>query len=198
MKLIEQTTVPETALPVEEFKAHLRLGSGFAEDSMQDDVLASFLRAALAAIEGQTGKVLFERAFSWSLSQWREDCGQVLPIAPVSAVIAVRSVDRLGVATEVSLDRFWLDDDMAQPRLRPVAARLPSIPQAGQIAIDFIAGYGPAWADIPADLAQAVLLLAAHYYEFRSETALTAGCMPFGVTSLIARYKTMRLYAGGR
>jgi len=42
-----------------------------------------------------------------------------------------------------------------------------------------------------------VLLLAAHYYEYRDETALGEGCMPFGVSSLIERYRTVRLFAGG-
>ena len=50
--------------------------------------------------------------------------------------------------------------------------------------------------DLPADLGQAVLLLAAHYYEFRHETQLGDGCMPFGVTSLIERYRTVRVFAG--
>ena len=46
------------------------------------------------------------------------------------------------------------------------------------------------------NLAQAVLLLAAHYYDYRAETALGQGCMPFGVTSLIARYRPLRVGFG--
>jgi uncharacterized phiE125 gp8 family phage protein len=38
--------------------------------------------------------------------------------------------------------------------------------------------------------------LAAHYYEYRDETSLARGCMPFGVQSLIERYRSMRLFAG--
>ena len=49
MMLIEQTPVPDTALPVDDFKAHLRLGSGFGQDDVQNAVLHSFLRAAMAA-----------------------------------------------------------------------------------------------------------------------------------------------------
>ncbi len=60
----------------------------------------------------------------------------------------------------------------------------------------FRAGFGAGWADIPADLAQAVLLLAAHYYEYRDEVSLSQGCMPFGVSSLIERYRTVRLLTG--
>ena len=61
--LIEETAVSPAALPLAEFKAHLRLGTGFADDDIQDPVLESFLRAAIAAIEGRTGKMLLERIF---------------------------------------------------------------------------------------------------------------------------------------
>ncbi|MEC7962778.1 MAG: head-tail connector protein, partial [Pseudomonadota bacterium] len=54
------------------------------------------------------------------------------------------------------------------------------------------AGFGP-WDAVPPDLAQAVLMLAAHYYEYRDDTGLKAGCMPFGVTALIERHRQMRL-----
>jgi len=59
--------------------------------------------------------------------------------------------------------------------------------------VRFEAGFGADLGDLPADLAQAVLLLAAHYHEYRDETALAQGCMPFGVSSLIARYQPMRI-----
>ena len=74
---------------------------------------------------------------------------------------------------------------------------LPPIAPGGTAEIVFRAGYGVAWSDSPADLAQAVLLLAAHYYEYRHETGLAGGCMPFGVSSLIERYRTVRLLGGG-
>ena len=57
MMLIEETTVPDVALPVEDFKAHLRLGTGFGPETLQDEVLAGFLRAAISAIEARTGKI---------------------------------------------------------------------------------------------------------------------------------------------
>ena len=70
--LIEETAVPQAALPVNEFKAHLRLGTGFSDGDVQDMVLESFLRAAIAAIEARTGKILVERSFSWTLTRWRD------------------------------------------------------------------------------------------------------------------------------
>ena len=65
------------------------------------------------------------------------------------------------------------------------------------VEVKFRAGFGEAWDEVPSDLAQAVLLLAAHYYEYRHETALGEGCMPFGVTSLLQGYKPLRVGFGG-
>ena len=39
MMLVEETTVPQQALPVATFKDHMRMGSGFADDDLQDGVL---------------------------------------------------------------------------------------------------------------------------------------------------------------
>ena len=193
MMLIEVTMVPDGALPVEQFKAHLRLGSGFGEDSVQDAVLVSFLRAALTAVEARTSKVLIEREFSLSLTQWAEADSQAIPVAPVTAVTGVTLVSRAGDPSVVDSDTFWLERDTHQPRLRSVGACLPTIPVSGSAQVAFRAGYVVDWAGVPADLAQAVMLRAAHYYEYRQETSLSEGCMPFGVTSLIERYKVMRL-----
>ncbi|MEP2028939.1 MAG: head-tail connector protein [Paracoccaceae bacterium] len=196
MILIEETTVPDASLPVAEYKAHLRLGTGFGDDSLQDPVLRSFLRAAMAAIEARTGKVLITRQFSWTLTTWRDPAGQVLPVAPVTAVTGVDLVDRAGSASPLAADTFRLEQDAQRPRLRPTGGALPWVPQGGSAVVYFDAGFGVDWDSIPPDLAQAVLLLAAHYYEYRNETSLSDGCMPFGVSSLIERYKVMRLHAG--
>jgi len=197
MMLIEETTVPDTALPVTQFKAHLRLGTGFGEETLQDDVLKGFLRAAMAAIEARTGKVLIARDFAWTVQDWRQPEGQVLPVAPVTAVTAVTLMDTGGTETVVNAGAYRLEPDTQFPKLRPVGACLPTIPTGGSANVQFVAGLAADWGALPADLGQAVLLLAAHYYEYRSETGLGDGCMPFGVTSLIQRYRAMRVSVGG-
>ena len=195
--LIEETTVPTVALPVEPFRAHLRLGRGFSEDGLQDDVLVSFLQAALAAIEARTGKAILERTFRWSVNAWREAGVQPLPLAPIKAITGVEIVDRTGSRTGVAADSFWLEQEPGGGRVRSVATAFPGIPTGGRAEITFVAGFSDAWDLVPADLRQAVLLLAAHYYEYREETSLSRGCMPFGVSSLIERYRSLRLSLGG-
>lgn len=195
MMLIEETPVPDTALPVDAFKAHLRLGSGFGRDDVQDAVVTSFLRAAMAAIEARTGKALLTRSFGWTLTFWRDGGAQTLPVAPVAAITSIRQVARDGSEVVVDAAAYWLERDPMRPRLRASGSALPRVPNDGSIVIHFEAGFGPAWDAIPADLQHAVLMLAAHYYEYRNDTGLSDGSMPFGVSSLIERYKNIRLGA---
>ncbi|ETX28243.1 head-tail connector protein [Roseivivax isoporae] len=193
MMLIEETAIAEDSLPLEALKRHLRLGTGFAVDGIEDPVLASFLRAALAAAEARTGKTILSRGFVLTLGDWTDPEGQPLGTAPVRAITQVTLIDRFGTADLVAAERYRLERDSQLPRLRPTASLLPSVPTGGAVEIRFVAGYADHFEDVPADLAQAVLLLAAHYYEYRDETALGQGCMPFGVTSLLARYRVARI-----
>ena len=196
MYLMEESQIPEAALPVARMREHLRLGSGFTEDDLQDDLLEGFLRAAIAAVEARTGKALISRDFLCVLNRWRDVTGQVLPIAPVAAVTQITLVDRFGATTPVDTGAYVVSVDAETPRVCPVGATLPPVPDYGTVEIRFRAGMAAAFGDLPADLAQAVMLLAAHYYEYRDETALSQGCMPVGVTSLIARYRPLRLGFG--
>ncbi|MGZ9809875.1 head-tail connector protein [Pseudoroseicyclus sp. H15] len=196
MILVEETGVDLAALPVAGLKAHLRLGTGFADGHLQDEVLEGFVRAALAAIEARTGKVLIARDFLWTRESWSATARQPLPVAPVSEILSVAVTDGEGVATSVAPEAWRLVEDTSRPVLEARGGALPSIPSGGQVAIRFTAGFGPDFTDLPADLAQAVLMLAAHYYEFRHDTKLGAGCMPFGVSALIERYRNVRLFGG--
>jgi len=197
MMLVELAAVPATALPVAEFSRHLHLGTGFADDGSQNAVLESYLRAALAAIEARIGKALIQRAFSWQLTAWHGQEAQGLPIAPVQAITALKLTDRAGVTTTVDPARYRLEKDSQRPRLVSARDSLPPVPAGGTAEILFEAGFGPAWADIPVDLAQAVFLLAAHYYENRHEAGARESLMPFGVMALIEAHRNVRLLGAG-
>lgn len=195
MMLIEESPVPDAALPVADFAAHLRLGTGFADDGLQDALLGRHLRAAMAAIEARTGKILIERAFSWRIGGWADAGAQPLPVAPVSAVADVVLIDRTGVETPLAADDWRLEPDMQRPRLLPAGACLPGVPAGGAVRIGFLAGFGPDWSDLPSDLGHAAMLLAAHFHEYRHEAG---DALPYSVNALIGRYRTVRLLAGSR
>ncbi|MCK0126716.1 hypothetical protein MWU76_20160 [Gelidibacter sp. F2691] len=199
MMLVEQTTVPGTAIPVAQFKDHLRLGTGFADDGVQDQVLETYLRAAMAAIEARTGKILLSREFTWTLTAWRDLASQALPVGPVSQVLSLEIHDRLGGTETIDAARFALEQDMHRPRLVSTGLCLPAIPVGGQAVIGFEAGFGAVWSDLPADLGQAVMLLAASYYENRADAggAMGQGEFPSVISALLQRYRTVRLFGGG-
>lgn len=196
MMLIEEAKVPDEVLPLAAFKAHLRLGTGFAESDVQEPVLKSFLRSAIATIEARSNKALLEREFSWSVTRWRDVTGEVLPIAPARSIVAVEIVDADGTASTIDATRYALQEDAQRPRLIARGAGFANIPAGGKAVLRFVAGFGAVWDNVPEDLAQAVFLLASHYYEYRDETSLARGCMPFGVQTLIEPYRPMRLFSG--
>lgn len=196
MMLSEVTPVPTAALPVAEFKDHLRLGTGFADDGAQDALVESYLRAALAAVEGRIGKALMSRDYLLELNAWRWPETQALPVAPVAAVLSLTVKDRDGTPDLIDPVRYRLERDAHRPRIVAAGALLPGIPVGGIAEVVFTAGFGTAWADVPVDLAQAVFLLAAQYHENRHEAGAQMA-MPFGVMALIERWRTVRVLGGG-
>ena len=198
MMLTEQSSIPASALPIAEFKAHLRLGTGFTDDGDQDGLLERLLRSAVLAIEARTSKILLMRDFLWVIEEWRDPVEQALPIAPVLAIASLVFADRGGVRTLVDPGRYALIADTHRPKLVATTSILPVVPDSHVAEVLMQAGFGASWDAVPADLAQAVFLLAAHYYEQRSEGEMQGirGLMPAGVNALIQRYKTVRLLGG--
>jgi uncharacterized phiE125 gp8 family phage protein len=197
MMLSEDAPVPVTALPLQEMRDHLRLGSGFAEDGLQDGLIEAYLRAAMAVIEARIGKVLLARRFRWGLTCWRDSAGQALPVAPVQAIESVTLIDAAGVAVPLAAGSMRLIADLHRPRLVPVGAALPHVPAGGRVEVVFDAGFGATWAEVPADLRQAVLMLAAEYYERRDELGLRDQGLPVAIMALIERWRTVRVLGGG-
>lgn len=196
MILIEQTQVPDAALPVAEFRDHLQLGSGFADDGFQDAVLVPHLRAALAAIEAHTGKALYTRNFRRVVHAWRDVRRDVLPLAPVTAIQSFSVFDLSGNEEVIDPDKYRLIEDAHRPALKWLGWALPTIPIGGMAVIVFDAGYSLDWAGLPADLKQCVLVSAAHLYETRSGESEVA--LPGPVVSLLRPYKELRLFGGRR
>ena len=197
MLLTELTTIASNVLPVQNLKDHLRLGTGFSDSGMQDGLIATYLRSAVAAVEGRIGKALLTRRFRLTLPDWRNTSEQALPVAPVSALISLTLYDILGAATVISATRYRLVQDTHRPKLLSVGYLLPAIPVDGKVEVVFDAGFGGTWADVPPDLQHAVLLMAAQYYEQRNQFAEASPGLPYPVLSLIERWRIVRVLGGG-
>ena len=194
MDLVELNPIADVDLPVEAFRAHLRLGAGFVNDAAQDAEFLQYLRAAIAVVEHRCGKALLARDFRLVIRLWRWPDAQVLPLAPVNAISDFLLRDRHGAENPVDPARWRLAVDRHRPRLVALSPVLPRIPAAGQAEISFNAGFGSEWEAVPDDLAQAVMLLAAQYFELRTGHA---GGVPAPVVALLERWQPLRLGGGG-
>jgi uncharacterized phiE125 gp8 family phage protein len=197
MILTEVSAPSSEALPVRAFGEHLRLGSGFSDDGSLDAVLELYLRSAMAAIEARIGRALLSRTFTWSLTRWREEASQGLPIGPVQSVDGITLFGADGVGEELDPDCWSLLSDSQRPRIiGRFGRRLPDVPRSGHAEIRFTAGFATSWDGVPSDLRQAVLMLAASFYENRADTGAGAGSLPFGVLVLIEAYRAIRVGGG--
>lgn len=190
--MVEVTMVPSAALPVAALTEHLRLARGFSDDGSQDATLERCLRAACAAIEARIGKALFQRRFLLTLSGWQAADAHVLPLAPIQRIDALRVITRAGTETIVDGSDYYLQPDRHRPVLKATGLRLPEPAQGGTIEVEFTAGYADHWEGIPADLQQAVMVLAGEYW---GQEINPQGGLPFAVAVLLEPHRPLRLQA---
>ncbi|MEL6953310.1 MAG: hypothetical protein AAFN09_00495 [Pseudomonadota bacterium] len=193
MNLIETAAVPAGALPRAALAEQLRLPGGFPSDGALDNKLDSCLRAALSAIEARTSKALFQRGFTWRLGAWTGTDGQKLPIAPVASLDALSLILRDGSETVLEPLDFRILEDTHAPVLMPRSGVLPALPHGAQIRAEITAGFGAAWEAIPGDLCEAVLILAADYFDMPQSREAGLPGMPGSVQALIEPYRTISL-----
>lgn len=189
MYLVEHTPIETGSLPLPDLRGHLRLGTGFADDTLQDDLLERALRGAISEIERLTGRALIHRRFGLILQDWSGPEQQLLPRSPVTGVseIVIRRQD--GIRDVIDRNRYRLRRDEARGAILSTGFLLPAIPVGAEAEITFLAGYGENWSAVPGDLALAAITLAAAHYEDRQGERR----LPDGVRSLIMPYRQLRL-----
>ena len=81
-----------------------------------------------------------------------------------------------------------------RPKLIAAGVLLPVVPTDGRVELVFDAD-GAAWAQVPTDLAQAVLLLPPSFTSRHDLGQRVAG-LPLAVQALIERWRTVRVLGG--
>ena len=113
---------------------------------------------------------------------------------PVQTIDLVTVYDAEGAPVEVDASGHVLDGTARPARL--VLAEKPATERAlNGVEIDFSAGFGEAGTDVPDLLRRAILVLAAHWYEFRAsyKPADQPVSYPAGYERMIAGYRDRRL-----
>lgn len=196
-----------------ELMAHLRLNS-----ELEAGLLHGHIRTARHLIESWTGRALISQSWRWFLDAWpqsREEGwwdgvhqGAIggtasrfieLPKAPLRSIDSVVLFDDADVQTVWSAGNYFADIAGTPGRMMLRQGAVP--PNGGRAAnaiqISFTCGFGDAPGDVPAPIRQAVMMLAAHYFENREALAGLgsggAALLPLGVQALLAPYRLARL-----
>lgn len=182
---------PPATEPVSLVEARLFLRLDQAEE---DDLLATLITAARLMIEAASGRCLINQPWRIVLDRWPSGGEIRLPLSPVGTITAARVYDLLGAPQPVAGTALALDP-LADPPLIRLAGEVPEAGRdRGAIEIDIVAGYGAAADQVPAPLRQAVLRLAARWFEQRGDVASRdAQGLPAEIMALIAPYRRMRL-----
>jgi uncharacterized phiE125 gp8 family phage protein len=194
MRKVEMTlfrTVAPEAEPVtlNEAKQFLRLSN----DS-EDTLISGLIRAAREEVEASCGLALIDQSWRLTLDLLPPLGRVLLRRHPLREIVSITRFGEDGEGTLVDPGTYRLD-----PTSRPARLHFRDLPAVGQpmngIEIDFKAGFGEAGTDVPDLLKRAILLLVAHWYEFRAEVRAKdqPASYPSGYERLIAPWRTRRL-----
>ena len=195
MLLKEITPAARNPVPLREFGSHLRLAHGFTDDGSEDGLLELYLRNATAMIERRTAQALISRVHVLQVPCWDRNGHLVLPIGPVSAIDSIQYVSASSTV-DLDPDDWHLQPGTSRQKLTgKLGGPLWPLPHGSIAELRFTAGHGASWNDVPDDLRQAVLLLAAHLYEnrFGDVDASMAGGVPAGVLSIVEQHRAVRI-----
>lgn len=191
MSLALLTPAPVEPVSLAEARLRLRIG-----DTVHDDAIRQWIRAARERVERDTGRACLSQTWVERRDSW-EGGGRLtafgsqfrLPRPPLIALEAITTYDEDGTPSDIDPAAFFVDTLADPGRISPRPGT--DWPQpgraAGGIEIRFRAGYGDTPADVPAALREAILQLVVAMAEGRGDA------MPPLAESLIAPYRSVRL-----
>jgi uncharacterized phiE125 gp8 family phage protein len=191
MSLVLISAPASEPVTVAEAKAHLRIDS-----DNEDTLIASLILTSRLHLETALGLALVTQSWRLLLDRWPLTREVEIPLRPLQGIDTVRVLPAEGAPIVIDENDYLADTASTPPRLvrTGVVWRQPG-KAANGIEIDFTAGFGPAAADVPAPLRQALLLLVAHWYENREPIAVGAPetVVPGPVSDLLEPYRSRRL-----
>lgn len=150
-----------TPVTLDEARAQLRL-----DGSDEDALLEGYIAAATGHVEDVTCLLLMPQTVAFDLDCFA-DLRRPLPRGPIRSVtISYEDVDGSLQTVDPSTYRVRERGGLTLIRLAE-SERWPDLPVGGQVVVTAEAGFADA-AAVPNTLRQAILFLAAHYFEHRT------------------------------
>jgi uncharacterized phiE125 gp8 family phage protein len=173
-----------------DMKLHLRV----THDS-EDALISNLIKGAREEVEQATGLALITQQWRLYLDCWPQSLTVLLQRAPVLSLDAVTIFDESGTPTTAQVATFVLDRTS-----RPARIAVPDdVARPGKvlngIEIDFTAGFGATGVEVPDGLKRAVMLLAAHWYEYRGAEPFdrASAAWPPNFERIISRYRRVSM-----
>lgn len=183
------------------------------DHSYEDDLIETIISAARSTAEKYLQRALITQTLTMTLdkfpgyqpfvpeltySGYRESV-IYLPRNPVQSVSEVRYVDDSGVTQTLDASRYRVDTDSEPARITPVYDELwPSTRVTIKtVEVDYIAGYGAADTDVPANIRLAILMMVSTWYNIRQDVAIGVSTqkIPHSAEHLMGPYRVAT--AGG-
>jgi len=158
----------------------------YADD---DNIIVGVLKAARECVENATNRRLITQTWRHYPANPRDI---ILPFGPVQAVTSVTLYDETGSAHLLAPSDYDADIISEPATLKVRNLQGVSLRWTNPLAVEFVCGYGDSGTTVPESIRQAIMLLAAHWYENRvavAETALRFEELPMGVKYLLAPYR---------
>jgi uncharacterized phiE125 gp8 family phage protein len=160
----------------------------------EDTLISDLISAARQDVENQTGLSLISQQWRLTMDDWPDGDIIELPRGPVTGVLAVTVYSANGTPSTMPPTDYLLDMRSDPARLM-FEKRATLGRRMNGIEIDFSAGFGATGTSVPDLLTRAILLLVAHWYEFRG--AFRASDQPVsypdGYLPLMRPYRKVRL-----
>jgi uncharacterized phiE125 gp8 family phage protein len=189
--LIELSSPAPDPAWVEDVVGQLRLPEGAAADPSTAALMSRLVDIARVRVERLTGHALGRRRVELRVASWREPVK--VPLGPMVSLDAVATVDAAGLRSPLNAGD-WRFGPVEAPSVVYVGPwPPPEPPPGGYGAATLTIGHGPDWRDAPAELREAVTLLAAQGFEDGAAGRDAAAALPRAVAALIEPYRRMRL-----
>lgn len=177
-------------LHLEEVKEHLRVPL----DDQDTNIARVYIPAARRRIESRTNRQLITATIALSLDCFPSGTNPILvPKAPLQVINSITYIDSAGDSQTLDPNKYTVDTSDEPGRIFPVFGTVWPVAQSRNlgvmVTVNFDAGYGGPL-DVPAELREAMFLMAGHYYYHREEVVMGGkpGVLPMAVADLLQGY----------
>ncbi len=185
------TLIAPKAMPVTlpQIKRHLRL-----DHDQDDEYLVELTQAATLHVEATIGHFLINRTVRQYIDTMPASRSIFLEAWPVKHITEARGFDVNGDINIFNTENYRLDNRMDPPALI-INTNISFNAFSNGIEIDMVVGYGDTGFDVPSNITRAILVLIAHWYEFRGAfiKGNETSHIPEQLNSLLNPVKRVRL-----